>query len=220
MIKPLMVYIYAYQYLNMSGYLRRFIDTYRKFPAGRDHKLLVVINGGYAYDQDLALINELDCDVVECDNLAFDTGAYRDIAASDYGKTEAMFCCGATTHFMKAGWLDRICHVWDQLGPNLYGAIGSHEQRPHIRTATGFLLSPFFLTSYPHPSIDTERYNFEHGEESLTWWATILKHKALMVTWDGVYEQHQWPMVKGGFREGSQYNLLCYDKHCDRHGYG
>ena len=220
MITPLMVYVYCPSYPNMDAFCSRFVNTYKKFPPEYTHRLCIVVNGSPVTDHIKSRFDGIKCEYALHNNVGWDIGAYIKISEDPAWLADAIFCCGSTTHFKKAGWLNRICSVWNDLGPNLYGSHGSHEIRPHIRTAAGFLVPPFFLASYPNkPTQDTvnkhERYNFEHGECSLTWYASVLKHKSLVVTWDGVYEMPDWPAIYNGYRHGDQSNCLCYDRMLD-----
>lgn len=216
-MNTLLVYVYASLYKDIDDRCNRFVRTYLKYPPEYPHRMCVVVNGSKITDHITNKFNGINCEFVEHDNTGWDIGAYMRVAEDPSFLCDGMFLCGSATHFKRNGWLNRICSVWDKYGPNLYGSHGSYKKRPHIRTATGVLVPPFMLICYPHkPIITTEdRYRFEHGIYSVAWFAGVLKHKALVVSWEGIHEIGEWPNIPNGFNNGDQGNCLCYDRVTD-----
>lgn len=219
-MKPLLVYICAVHYRNSMEYFRRFVESYINNPPGAEHYTVIVANGGPFKKEHYNLFDRMgECTYHYGDNIGYDLGAYISISRDIKYPSNTMFCCGTSLYFKKPGWLKRLLDVWDEYGPSIYGTLSTHQIRPHIRT-TGFLVPKFMLFTYPHPTITlAQRYNFEHGEESICWWARILKHRPLVVSWMGVHDWQEWENIPLGYRKGNQSNCLCYDSHSDRSGY-
>lgn len=105
-----------------------------------------------------------------------------------------------------------MADVFQERGDGLYGASASYWVTPHIRTA-GFWCNPELIAAYP-TEIRTyqDRYEFEHGERSITRLAEHLGLGCWMVTWDGVYAQAEWRTPPNVFWRGDQSNCLFYDR--------
>ena len=173
---------------------RRFVDTYMENPPGAaDHELHVCINGGIPIgDWCRELFNPLAPNFFQHNNYGKDIGAYQ--VAADIIDCDLMVCLGAPVHFHKPGWLDRILMSYVENGPAVYSSWGFHQPRPHLRT-TAFWLPPELLNAYPYRVGDRERYQFEHGGESITLWSQKQGFEPLQVTWRGVYPMASWHPV-------------------------
>lgn len=165
---------------------KRFVRTYLEHPPGEaDHEIHVAINGGIAIgDWCERLFYPLPCRFFQHNNVGKDIGAYQ--AAADTIECDLMLCFGSPLHFHKAGWLDQIVRAYEEYGPTVYGPWGFQVPRPHLRT-TCFWLPPELLNSYPKRVGDSDRYAFEHGEQSIALWSKMRGFDPYMVTWKGVY---------------------------------
>lgn len=173
---------------------RRFVDSYMEHPPGQwDHELHVAINGGIEIgDWCRHLFKPLDPQFFRHNNYGKDIGAYQ--AAADLIDCDLMVCLGAPIHFHKPGWLDRIITSFLENGPAVYSPWGFHQPRPHLRT-TAFWCPPEFLNAYPTRVGDRERYQFEHGADSITLWSQKQGYEPMQVTWRGVYPMDGWHHV-------------------------
>jgi len=185
---------------------RRFVQTYLEHPPGEaDHTIHVAINGGIEIGQWCqVLFDPLPCHFFKHNNAGKDLGAFQ--AAADTIECDLMLCMGSPVHFHRAGWLDQIVYAYEQYGPTVYGAWGFQVPRPHLRT-TCFWLPPELLNSYPARINDSNRYEFEHGANSIALWSKAHGFDPLMVTWAGVYRIEAWQNIS---REES----LFIDQHC------
>lgn len=189
--------IYTHPTANAMVYVpmaRRFVESYMANPPGEsDHEIHVCINGSIAMgDWNKRLFHPLVPQFFQHNNYGKDIGAYQ--AAADIIECDLMVCLGAPLHFHRAGWLDRIVMAYLENGPAVYGPWGFHSPRPHLRT-TAFWCPPEFLNSYPIRVGNGERYQFEHGADSLTLWSQKQGYEPLQVTWRGTYNMESWHPV-------------------------
>jgi hypothetical protein len=187
---------------------KRFVQTYMEHPPGNsDHELYVIINGGVTIgDWCKHLFSPLAPRFIQHNNYGKDIGAYQ--AAADLIDCDLLVCLGAPVHFHRPGWLDRIMLAYLENGPAVYSPWGFHSPRPHLRT-TAFWLPPELLNSYPHRVSDQERYQFEHGPESIALWSQKQGFEPLQVTWRGVYPMDAWHPV-------TRSESLFIDQHMER----
>ena len=191
-MKIALIYIHpctmAAVYVPMA---RRFVESYMENPPGEcDHELHVCINGGIQMgDWSKHLFRPLAPRFFQHNNYGKDIGAYQ--LAADLIDCDLMVCLGAPLHFHRAGWLDRILLAYLENGPAMYGAWGFHSPRPHLRT-TAFWCPPEFLNAYPNKVSNQDRYQFEHGADSLTLWSQKQGYEPLQVTWRGTYHMENW----------------------------
>ena len=204
---------YVMPNLNLPVYeplARRFISSYLNNPPGvADHDFHVLVNGPMLSAGQMRLFNPLVCHFHQCTNVGRDIGAYQ--WAAENVPCDLMVCLGTPVHFHKTGWLDRIERAFLDNGPALYGAWGFHQPSNHIRT-TAFWLPPEMLKAYPFMIGDGQRYEFEHGGNSITQHALKWGFDVLQVTWSGVYPLPEWHHCE---RE----ECLMLDQHSDRIGF-
>lgn len=186
--------VYVHPAANQPKYgpaARRFADSYTINPPGEtDHEIIVCINGGNGHGpyQD-KLFSPLPVRYMEHSNWGKDIGAFQQ--AAEHEPCDLLVCFGSHVHFHRPGWLDRMARVYEENGPALYGAWGFHHPRPHIRT-TALWLPPELLRMYPYQISDPMRYEFEHGEKSLTLWCKKMGFDTLMVTFNAVLPMDKW----------------------------
>lgn len=180
--------------LNQPKYgpaAQRWAQSYLSNPPGESpHDLYVVLNGGQGpgpYQQ--RLFSPLPVTYLEHNNWGKDVGAFQ--MAADRLDCDLMICFGSHVHFHRAGWLDRIVRAFEDNGPALYGCWGLPQPLPHIRT-TAFFLPPDLLRLYPYVIGDPQRYEFEHGHESITLWCQKNGFETYMVTFSEVLPMSRW----------------------------
>jgi hypothetical protein len=189
---------------------RRFISSYQRHPPGESpHELWVLINGDPTGVAQMRLFDPLPFQFLHHDNSGKDIGAYQHAASTL--ACDLMVCLGSFVHFHWTGWLDRIIRSVEDNGPNLYGAWGFHQPRPHIRT-TAFWLPRELLNTYPLWITNGSRYEFEHGHKSITQFVCDLKLQAMMVSRTEVLPLPHW-------RHLHQHECILLDQHTDRIGF-
>ena len=190
----------------------RFASTWRRFPPGSEpYTLYVIGNGGEvppllrAPFAGIAHVEWRDHN-----NLGWDIGAFQWAARSLPG--DLLVCLGAPVHFHRVGWLDSMVDAFLNHGPALYGCWAYHAPNWHVRT-TAFWLPPELLNSYPYAigNLRASRYEFEHGNHSLTRHVLEAGMECLMVTADGCYPFADWPGRAPGVE-----NSLLLDQHTFR----
>jgi hypothetical protein len=211
-----------------TGPVERFAASYREHPAGRDHRLVVLLNGFGDEDDvaaDLRPLEGLAHETVRIDPPTLDLPAYARAAHA----LDARYLCFLNSHstLLAPGWLAAL---HDALGPGvgLAGATGSYEAprtinplrgrrwprfpNPHIRT-NGFILEGALMRSLRWPDVRTKSaaWALESGRAGLTRavWARGLR--TVVVGRDGTaYPPEAWP-ESATFRSGGQANLLIAD---------
>lgn len=195
----------------------RFVSTYLAFPPLVFHKTIIVANGGKPPDWAMGLFSAMpDATwLYRPEQRGWDIGAYQDIAETD--TSDLMVCFGEYIHFHREGWLQRIEEVWREYGPGMYGATASYQIRGHIQT-TGFCATPQIIRNYPvKASTKEERYEFEHGEGSLTERTIRARMPCMLVTWDGQWIRSRWRQPNNIIWKGDQSNCLWWTSHTDHY---
>lgn len=197
-------------------YAARFVESYIAHPPDLPHELFVVSNGGPPTNYLRALFAPTKNEWYEHNNSGYDIGAYQAISKSVY--CDMMVCFGSSTYFKRAGWLRRMAEVFEHMGrSNLYGATGCLAPTPHVRT-TAFWFRPPLLYSYPLEARSyQDRYFFEHGHQSFTWWAGQMGGEPFIVNWSGVRPLGMCNGVPNGYHNGDQSELLAYDRCTELH---
>jgi hypothetical protein len=204
----------APQYFDLAA---QFVSSYNSHPAGIDHRLVVVSNGGPPTPDMQALIDQFShpAEIFVHDNSGYDLGAAQAVAKNFPADMTVFF--GSSAYLRGPGWLARMAEAFQRHGPShLYGSMGNDGDPrfgvfPHIRT-TGFFCAPLMMNMYPLRVTRPEhRYPAEHGQNCLSEWFKNSGHKVLIVTWDQEYEW-PWDRIPNGFHQGNQSALLTGDK--------
>ena len=204
------VYVYPVRRAEYDQAARRFVSTYREFPPLADHTLHVVCNGEAWSEENAAIFAGIPCRFHFHDDSGWDIGAFQ-MAAREI-ECDLLVCLGGHTHFKRAGWLGRMCEAFNEYGPGLYGSSASYYLSDHIRTAA-FWCHPGLIHAYgKRVRTHQERYDFEHGANSITALAESLGLGCSMVTWEGIYPKAEWRDPPDIFWRGDQRNSLCYDR--------
>ena len=140
---------------------RRFADSYRRHPAGRDHHLIVIYKG---FDQrgDLLRARTVFEDLphlgIELDDSGFDIGAY--LEASRRVTHDYLCFLNTYSELSASGWLAKLADHGLREGVGIAGAMGSYESlfdsillMRHARWACDYSLTPD----------DRERIAFYYG---------------------------------------------------------
>lgn len=187
--------IYIYPQVQVAKHFplaKRFADTWKQHPPGSTpHTLYVIGNGGEIAPILRAPFEGIPCEFRRHSNLGWDIGAYQ--WAAETIKCDLMVCLGAPAHFHHSGWLDRMANAYIENGPALYGCWAYLSPNWHVRT-TVFWLPPDILKSYPEivGSSTRMRYEFEHGNKSITRHAINCGFECIMVTMKGCFPFSQW----------------------------
>jgi len=186
--------IYCHPCLNVPKYApaaQAFVRTYMTHPPGiTDHELWVGLCGAEKREpHHERLFSPLQPNYLPHNNWGKDIGLFQ--AAADRIECDLLVCFGAHVHFHRAGWLDRIVGAYLENGPSIYGAYGFHTPRPHIRT-TAYWAPPELLRMYPYQIGTPQRYEYEHGSESITLWCKSKGFEPMMVTWRECLPMDRW----------------------------
>lgn len=201
-----------------ESYSPRFARTYLEHPAGADHKLVIVCNGGSLPPRKKAFFDGLDCEFFDRPNdEGKDLSGYQDLAQRLVIDNEADFlvCFGESIYFHRQDWMSRLVNARLEHGPGMYGCFSSHMVRAHLNT-TGFGIDARLLTKYPPIRTNGERYAAEHGQHCL--WKRLVagKNTACLVTFQGVYFQGEWRRGEEIMHRGNQGNCLAWCNHTEK----
>jgi hypothetical protein len=195
-----------------SDILRRFVESYRAFPAGHAHDLYICVSGASLSQHSMAILAGTQFRALRYDGGGWDVGAYQHAAKHllDY---DFVVCLNSQAHVIKANWLLFFAQAFEKFGVGVYGASSSFETFPHIRTCC-LAFPPRLILEYP---LDVRcRYDaelFEHSPRGFSPWAIEKGLPVCVVTQSGVdplAESRNRPNV---FRRGSQGELLIHDRH-------
>lgn len=211
--------IYPYVCPKAEAYrpdFQRFVDTYKRFPAGIEHELwFVVCNGEFIETEDYEYADDLSfwC-WLRYHGEGCDIGAHQHTANALDPSYDFMVCCSSQVHFHRAGWLARMAQARENLGPSLYGGMGSFEQnRPHIRTCF-YGVDPKLFRGYPEAvNSRVKSLQFESQPNNFMGWLQGQGMTGYMVAWDGIYGPEEYRKPANVFRRGDQTNCLVWDRH-------
>ncbi len=200
-----------------EDYAARFVTTYREYPGGHEHDLMIVANGGALPTSAAVLFQGLNARMwPHANDDGWDVSAYIDAAKGPCATYDMMVCLGESVYFHREGWLRRLAQAWNTHGPGMYGPYASNTIRGHLNT-TAFCCHPFMLKNYPKRVVTRpDRYEFEHGEHAL--WRRLNERgvPVRMVTWDGEWDHRSWRTPRNILWRGDQSNLLVWCNHSDR----
>lgn len=212
--KITLLYVHVFGSEEYNNLAIRFMSTYKAYPPEFDHRVVVICNKGRFSNATREFFAQIpNVTFYNHNNDGQDIGAYISYAKTT--SATALFCCGATTHFRRKGWLAKTVDAWNQYGPGMYGTLATYEVSPHFCT-TGFLIAPEILAAYPLPVITKEnRYDFEHGSNSCVRMCIRAGIPARLVTWNGIYDWKEWRTPENIYSRGDQSACLTYFRHSD-----
>lgn len=204
---------------NEAG--RKFVASYKQFPAGHEHKLTIVFCNGTPTEEMISIYDGLTIETKSYEGSGRDIGAQQ--SAAKESSCDFSVAVNSRAYFHKAGWLKRIMKARRQNGPGVYAAMASFEgcplgqvwPNPHLRTAFYGMDTKLWL-EFPHTVNSREdSFRFESGEWNIANWCEANGYRAMLVSWGGCWDRKDWRKVPNGFRSGDQSNCLVWDRHCD-----
>lgn len=217
MVKRDLVLVYIYPVFGgkYDDYAKRFAVSFRSTKPAIPYKLVVVSNGSPPRPDMQQTFAEFSPVWFTHNNQGWDIGAFQRVSESIPAHTMVFFSNSA--YFLKPGWLERMIEVSDKHGPALFGSMGNMGDKgarvwPHIRT-TGFWTSPTIFNQYPlKVTSPHQRYEFEHGRNCLSEWATNVGLTKWVATFDQVYPYPHWDACPNCYHRGNQSGLLSGDR--------
>jgi len=205
---------------------QRFLASYQKFPAGREHALYILYKGFESkddLDRAMNLFSAVNASGINLDDYGLDIGAYL-IAANELVEDQV---CFLNTHseILAPGWLEKLARHLERPEVGLVGATGSFEslsplasQFPsfpniHLRS-NAFLIERELFNSLVGGSVIHQKLDaffVESGLLSLT--RQVLKQglMVLVVGRNGRGYPPRWWSSSNTYRQGLQANLLVGD---------
>jgi hypothetical protein len=194
-----------FPYRDWERSTRRFLDTYQRFRPSIPHDLIIVNRGTPDHD---GLFDCVATRYIYSTSTGYDIGAYQEVAEQlDH---DFVLFCNSHAHFWKSGWLERFAEEFERHGEGVYGATGSFEWHPHIRT-TAIGMPPKWINTYPIVTNRDATFYFEGGPENFS----LTKTKCRVVTWDGCYMLADVGLIHNGFRNGDQSNVMVWDRYTE-----
>lgn len=198
-----------------SDYCARFVTTWHEYPPEFPTDLCIICNGGPLTIEQSLIFAEFDARMFVRSNDGWDIGGQIEAARGPCADYDAVLWAGESIYFHRAGWLARLVQAWERHGPGMYGPYSSNAVRAHLNT-TAYFCSPTLLKQYPsRVSSRKDRYEYEHGMNSL-WRRTATRGMPVrLVTWDGEWEPRLWRMPPNILWRGDQSNCLMFCNHSD-----
>ena len=163
--RPIVVYVSRYQDEDSAGKFARFVDSYKKHPAGYEHELFN-IKKGYQEHEDV-----WDAWVRQLDGIPFQIRAYPDRHfvfgyvrnLMEEFPDRYILVCNATSEIRVDQWLDLYMR---HANPNrILGTMGSYGSVCHGQTSRIIATTPFTLKNLIRSSSATRRQ----------WWRQFLQ---------------------------------------------
>jgi hypothetical protein len=143
----------------------------------------------------------------------WDIGAFQSMA--NQIDSDWMICLATPAYFWRNDWLKFFVDAFEKYGDGLYGAMGSFEHAPHIRTSC-FACKPERFREYPHLINSREKARFfESTDWNFTRWFWDKGLQVKMVTPEGCYDPQDFRKPDNIFRRGDQSATLIRDRHVD-----
>ena len=201
---------------------RRFLLTYRQFPAMAEHDLILLTDPGTNLTEIASIPN---CSIFRSEAPGLDISRYQSFCAQS--EHDMVFFCGGSTYCRYGGWLNLAVSAFDRLGrDNLYGAMGYTgslaarlypqirfiQVAPHVRS-TGFWCAPGLMNLYPgRVTRPNQRFPFEHGRNCFTGWVLAQGRRVYVVDGAGEHEYPNWNDSPQGYLKGEQKDLIIGDR--------
>ncbi len=213
--------------------LARFIESYRRHPAGVAHRLLVLFNG-FPAGKDLGAwqraLEPVDHEQLRLPDRVLDLAAYRQ--AVEFAPTERYCFVNSHSAILHESWLRLLDAPLHAPGVGMVGTAGSLESaysaaprplrpfrrdfdpfpNPHIRT-NGFAMTRELLRSldWPAPRTKLQAWRLESGREGISRQLRDRDLQLLVVGRDALaYPPERW-RESATFRSGGQANQLIAD---------
>jgi hypothetical protein len=192
---------------------RRFVKTYRDYPALHDHQLIVVFTGAWPSQGQIEIYENLAIRPMLYTGNGWCSGAHQH--AAFHMTSEMAFFSTNRTYFVREGWLRRLMESRIKHGYGFYGTMSSFDRQPHLRTNFYGLDPAYFRTCQHRFDSREDTWRLEHGEWNISKFHADNFPASKLVTWDGEYSISDWRKPDGIFRRGDQSNLLVRDRHTE-----
>jgi hypothetical protein len=153
--------VYLARCAEGAAAFRRFADSYRRQPAGRDHQLIVIYKG-FAQRRDLlearAVFDDLPHLGIELDDSGFDIGAY--LEASRRVTHDYLCFLNTYSELAASGWLAKLADHGLREGVGIAGAMGSYES---LFDSIMLMRHARWARDYSLGAADRERTAFYYG---------------------------------------------------------
>jgi hypothetical protein len=215
------------------GPLERFAASYRRYPAGKDHRLVLVFKqfrDAEALRSVERLMGDVDHERVEMPERKLDLAAYR--AVAEQIPAHRFLFLNSTSELLDGDWLAKLDEPFRAPDVGLVGATASYESllprfwplrmlrsrsftpfpNPHVRT-NAFMIERSLMRSLWWPQVRTKTgaWKLENGKRSVTRQVWERDLRAVVVARDATtYDCERWPESRT-FRSGEQENLLIAD---------
>ena len=192
----------------------RFADTYKKYPAGFEHKLFLIDSNDGLTPAVATIFENIPHEVIKYRGSGWDIGAHQ-FAALCMSPEDWLMGFSSWAHFRQAGWLRAFADARNLHGDGLYGSTSSFERFVHIRT-TGFFIRCERVHRYPYGcNSKEESLAWEHAPHSISQWCIQQGYGAWLVTPEATVTLENSRELDNVFRRGDQSNIWTYDKHTD-----
>lgn len=177
--------------------VKRFLDTYKNYPAGKDHSLVIIAKNlpdEETHKELCELAEQHNARIIDLPDDGFDIGAY--FRVSEMLTSEYVLFLASSTQIVFPNWLLKFYNTFEKdESIQLVGAMGSwgdSERKVfpnyHIRTCSFMLKRELFLeyaSTQTFPVTKKDTYKMEHGENSLTNFILNKGFNAVVVNSDG-----------------------------------
>lgn len=205
--------------------VERFIASYRKYPAGIDHSLVIIAkncNDKYVYRKLCQMAAKNNARVIDLPDDGWDFGAYfrvSELLDSDY-----VLFMGSSINIACDNWLSMLYRPFkEDPSVQLVGPMGSWGDSTgkvfpnyHIRTCSFMLKRELFreyISTQKFPVTKDDTYGLEHGENSITNFVLNKGYKAVVVNRDGeIFSPENWVFSKT-FRYPDECKPILVDQH-------
>ena len=193
---------------------RRFVESYRRYPADAEHRLFLVnSNGGLTHEIE-SFFEGVEYAVIKYPGSGWDIGAHQ-FSSLTMDPNDWIMCFSSWAHFRRRGWLKAFVEARERFGDGLYGSTSSFDGNLHLR-GTGFFVRCERMQRYPYGcNSSRESHWFEHGPDSLSQWCVRQGFGAWLVTPNEVVPLSDSRRPSNIFRRGDQSNIWTFDKHTD-----
>jgi hypothetical protein len=198
-------------------FVKRFCESMRQFPAGKNYELAVVLNGNVDADSAKEDFHGLNPVFYEYSGSGYDIGSFQYYAS--ICEPCFMVCCVTRVYAHRAGWLDKLVSARDFFGRGLYGTSASQESGKLHVCCRCYAFDSEDFKRYPHAITSRDQgVFFECGDGCLLGFFNDLALPVKVVYWDrveAVGDTREWQNANNIFRDGDQSNVLVHDRHTD-----
>jgi hypothetical protein len=204
---------------------RRFLESYRRFPAAAEHDLFIIFKGfkdRLDLEKAQEVFSQLRYTPITTDDYNFDLGAYR-IAAEQIHHDTICFL-NSNSEILSAGWLAKLLINFGRPSVGIVGSTGSFETlsssddrfplfpNVHLRSNGFVIRREHALEMFPRRvASKKEAWLLESGPNGMTrrFWEKGLS--VIVVGRNGRGYFPQWWAGSETFRIANQENLLIHD---------